>query len=122
MKKKEIFEEYKKKLKKWREEEQPASDLREVTFNDALVIMLKLHPTDRKESKKISKQILEYLAENEIVTTDEIVKALGISKPTFYNRLQFLRSMGLVRRERRIYYLATPRLYDFIKNHIRRFE
>lgn len=118
IKKEVILDEYHKKLENWRRNLQPVADLRELTFNDVALLVLKLHPTNREESKAITRKLLVFLAEQEVATTEEMIRELGISYPALLDRLKVLRTMNLVRRESRMFYLATPRLYEFVQKYM----
>lgn len=113
-----VLDQYEKKLETWRKDLQPVADLRELTFSEVMLIVLKLHPTNREDSKEITRNLLLYLAEHKIATSYEIQDAIGVSYPTLLERLKILRVMNLVRRESRMFYLATPRLYEFVKTYM----
>lgn len=109
---------YEKRLDDWKRMQQPVPDTRGLTHMDAEFVTFKLNPTKRKESREITRRLLEFMAESKIVTVDEIRTSLGITYPTIADRMETLRTLGLVRRELVVYYLATPRLYEFVEKHI----
>lgn len=113
-----ILHQYEQKLQRWQEQMQPVADLRELTFNDVMLLVLKLHPTNRADSKELTRKVINYLAEQKIATSYEIMEGVGISYPALLDRLKILRVMNLVRRESREFYIASPRLYEFVKTYM----
>jgi predicted transcriptional regulator len=113
-----ILGEYKVKLAGWKDRSQPVPDLQKLTVKDATMFVLGLHPTQRKQSKELTINLLKLLAESEILSLEEIEVKLNSTYPPLAKRLTAMRQYGMARREKKFYYLATPRLLEFIKEYM----
>lgn len=111
---------YEKKIMGWKKNSQPVAELRDLTAIDVMMLVMKLHPTDRKVSKEATKKLLQHLFIARVTTTADLSEATGLSYPALLERIKALRDMNIIRREKRVYYLATPRLDQFVKDHMER--
>lgn len=115
-KKQEILCTYRKKVTFWIEKDQPIPELKPLGLNDANLIKMQINKTNRKESIELTYALLRFLYKEQICTTEEIMGALEVTYPPIWNRLNMLRKYKLIRREHRVYYLATPRLMSLVDN------
>lgn len=110
---------YKQKLANWQRREINVIDLRKLDINSVMIIHYRLHRANKTKSKELTKELLEFLKQAEIATTEEILAAVKISYPALNRRLQELRRHGIIRRESRLYYLATPRLTELLDSYMK---
>jgi predicted transcriptional regulator len=115
-----VLKQYQEDVKRWQENNAHYMDIRPIAINDALYMKAVLHPTNKAESKNITKQLVEFICEREIVTAKEIYDALGLSDKPVLKRLKAFKELGLVRREAKKYYLPTPRMMELKKRYLRR--
>lgn len=120
LKEKTILEEYKKDLERWKANNAHYRDVQPLTMQDLLYIRAVLHPTNKKESKLLTKRLIEYLTDKEICTSQDIYRDLGYSDKPVLKRLRMFQQLGLVRRESKKYYMPTPRMYEIRKRYLRR--
>lgn len=119
-KKQTILDDYKKDIERWRERGSQYRDIQPVTTNDVLFMRAVLHPTNKAESKDVTKRLITLLCERKIVTSKEIFEALGLSDKPVMKRLKIFRQFALVRKESNKYYLPTPRMEEVYRRYLRR--
>lgn len=90
------------------------------TTTDMLYIRAVLHPTAKKESREMTRRLIELLCERGVCTMVEITEALGYSENPILKRLKLLRQNGYVRRESKKYYLPTHRMRFVHDNYLDR--
>lgn len=116
MKKLQIYMDYMTDVARWRLNNAHYIDIKPFTMNDIFFIKIKLHPTNKQDSKNITKKMLEFIHTKRIVTADEIYDELSLSETPVLNRMKIFREFGLVRREGKKYYMATPRMDEVMTN------
>ena len=117
--KEEILATYRKKVAFWVEKDQPIPELKPLSLNDANLIKMLINKTNKKESIELTNNLLRFLYNEQVCTTEDIMEALEVTYPPVWQRLNLLRKHKLVRREHREYYLATPRLTSFVERHLK---
>lgn len=120
-KKEQVLESYKGDVERWKVSGATHyKDIQKLEVNDVLFMRVVLHPTKRKASKDLTKTLVEYLCDKEIATADDIYKDLGVSDNPVLKRLKIFQQFGLIRRERKKYYLPTPRMHELRKRYLKR--
>jgi biotin operon repressor len=110
-----VLEQYHKDVERWKERGGHYKDIQGITTNDIMYIRRVLHPTEKVESKNVTKELITFLYQRQIVTANDIYDALGLSDKPVLKRLKTLREFGLVRRECKKYYLCTPRMNELVE-------
>jgi hypothetical protein len=106
----EILSDYKKRTAKMEELKTAHKDIQPLTTPDVMYIAAMLHPTARKESKEVTRKLINFLCDNAICTAQDIYDGLGYADKPVLTRLRKLMGFGLVRRESKKYYMPTPRM------------
>lgn len=109
-----VYNDYQNDVARWKERQAHYIDIKPLNMNELLFIKTRLHPTAKAESKEMSKKIMEFIHSKRIVTAEEIYEEFGYSDKPVLRRLKVLREVGLVRRESKKFYIATPRLDEAI--------
>lgn len=117
---KEVLSAYQKDLERWKERGAHYKDIQPLTIQDILYIRTILHPTSKKESKELTKSLVNYLCDIGICTAQDIYNDLGYSDKPVLKRLKLFQQFGLVRRESKKWYMPTPRMLEVKKRHLRR--
>ncbi len=112
-----VLEDYLGKLEKWRRNETPVKDLANLGMEEAFLMVVKMHSSNKKLSMDYTKAVLLYFENNKIATASEIRGEVGISYPALYRRLNILTKYGLLRRAEE-FFIATPRLSFFVKEYM----
>lgn len=115
-----VLDGYNKDVERWRERNGHYKDIQPMSMNDILLLMAQLHPTNRAESKKLTAELIIFICDREIVTAQEIYDELGLSDKPVLKRLKLFQQHGLIRRESKRYYLASPRIHEIRKRYLRR--
>jgi hypothetical protein len=105
-----ILAEYRDKAERLRAIHSQHKELQPLSIPDVLSIKMALHPTNRRESKDLTRRLVEYLVEVGICTADDIYQSLGCADKPVLQRLRKFKEYGLVRRESKKYYIATGRM------------
>jgi len=116
----EILDSYQNDVKRWRERGGQYKDIQPLTINDVIFMKAVIHPTARKASKEFTERLVIFLCEKKIATAEEIYTELKMSDNPVLKRLGLFQQFGLVRRERKKYYIATPRLEELRKRYLKR--
>lgn len=96
----------------------PPSFQTKFTPDDFRYFKMVIHPTARQESKDVTKKILLYLSEKDIVTSVQLQKDLDISEAPILKRLKVFREFKLCKRERNKFYRVTPRLKELVRLYV----
>lgn len=115
-----ILKSYQADVTRWKERGGRYKDIQPLAMGDILLLMAQIHPTKRAESKEVTRQLIEFLCDQEITTAKKIYEALGLSDKPVLKRLKLLQQHGLVRRESKRYYVATPRLQELRSRYLKR--
>jgi hypothetical protein len=115
-----IREQYEQDVIRWRERGGQYVDIKPLTLNDVIFLKTVLHPTEKKETKKVTENLVNFICESKIVTAEEIYTSLGLSDKPVLKRLKVFRQFGLIRRESKKYYLPTPRMEELHKRYLKR--
>lgn len=107
-----ILNDYRDKVVRLKAINSQHKELQPLSIPDVLNIKLTLHPTNKRESKELTRRLVEYLVEVEICTAGDIYDALGCTDKPTLQRLRKFKEYGLVRRESKKYYIATDRLIE----------
>jgi hypothetical protein len=109
---------YEAKIAGWKASGQATPETRPLTTTDLQLLEARLHPTKRQASMDLTQRIVEMLYNRRIVTTEEVCTVLTCHDVPVRKRFDALRKAGMVRQESRIYYLATPRLDEFVSTYL----
>ena len=93
--------------------------IRQLDMEEAFMIVMKLHPTKRKNSRKITVKFITCLMENEIVDQEDFLEYM--TRPSLLKRTDVFLKHGLIRKEmknRKVYIIKTERLDQFFKNYM----
>lgn len=112
---KQVYEAYERKLARIRESgyADRNKEMKPFDFGEVFMLMAELHPVKRPKALEITKQLIEVLCERKAVVAKDLYEEFGWNDRTLLKRLNILAKYGLVRREAKKYYLATPRLFLF---------
>jgi predicted HTH transcriptional regulator len=116
----EILSEYQRKVELMREQKTPHKDIQPLQVADILLLRAVIHPTDKKESKEMTRELVKFVCDQGIVTAEEIYSTFGWSDKPVMKRLKVLREFGIIRRESKKYYIATPRLLELRNKYLER--
>lgn len=89
-----------------------------ITPDELKFFRLAIHPTKRAESRDVTRKLLEYLNDKDLVTSLEIQQELGMAEMTVLKRLSILRQFNLIQRKLHRYYVVTPRLQELVRLYI----
>lgn len=95
-------------------------DTKPLDLNEGFYIFQELHPTKRRESLEITAKLVTFLIRSEVTTMEDVQRELGVSHPAILKRLKVLRRQGMVKRESKKFYIATPRLIEFQAKFLKR--
>ncbi len=112
-----VLEDYLGKLEKWRRDETPVKDLTNLGMEEAFLMVVKMHSSNKKLSMDYTKAVLMYFENNKIAVAVEIKNEVDISYPALYKRLNILTKYGLLRKVGE-FFIATPRLSMFVKEYM----
>lgn len=115
-----IIAAYHRDIARWRERGASYKDIQPLTMSDIILIRQVIHPTSRKESKEITKNLIEYICDRGICTAQEIYDHFGYSDKPVLKRLKLFQQFGLVRRESKKWYLPTPRMHELRERDLKR--
>lgn len=113
--KEKILQDYNEKLESWEKAEVPVKDYSDLKMEEAFIIIVSLHSSNKKLSREITAKLFRYLVKNRISSINDMRGEINISQPVLNRRLNILRKHGLVRKVDK-YFLATPRLDFFVKD------
>lgn len=116
----EIVSDYQRRVELMREQKTPHKDIQPLTINDIILFRALIHPTDKKESKDMTRELIKFVCDQGITTAEDIFNTYGWSDKPVMKRLKLLREFGMVRRESKKYYLPTPRLIELRNKYIER--
>lgn len=116
----EILSEYQAKARKLKEMGSQHKELQPLTVQEVLFIRAVLHPTAKKESRDVTRNLIKFLCDKAICTAQDIYDELGyVDKPVLH-RLKKFREHGLVRRESKKYYMPTMRMLELKDKYLER--
>jgi hypothetical protein len=115
-----ILDNYQADVARWKERGGHYKDIQPLAIGDVLLLRAQIHPTKRAESKEVTRSLVNYLCDQEITTAKRIYEDLGLSDKPVLKRLKLLQQHGLVRRESKRYYVATPRLQELRNRYLKR--
>jgi predicted Rossmann fold nucleotide-binding protein DprA/Smf involved in DNA uptake len=87
---------------------------------DMLYLRALLHPTSKRESRDMTRRLIELLCEKKICTAEELYAEMGRSTKSILRRLKILRQNGYLRRESKKYYITTHRMHVMHRNFLDR--
>lgn len=116
----EILSDYQKKVESLIANKSPYKEVQPLQISDLLLLSARLHPTDKKESKDITRELIKFVHDEGIVTAEQIYSTYGWSDKAVMRRLKILREFGIVRRESKKYYMGTPRLKELRNKYLER--
>jgi alkanesulfonate monooxygenase SsuD/methylene tetrahydromethanopterin reductase-like flavin-dependent oxidoreductase (luciferase family) len=112
----EVLQAYNKRVETWKSARNATHrDVQSVTAPDVMFLRSVIHPTNRKEAKELTRKIILYLYEHRVATAQDMYESVGISDNPFLKRMKILMNFGIVRRESKKFYLATPRLIELVE-------
>lgn len=117
---KEILDTYWKTAEELRKINSPYRELRPLTIPELLFIRANLHPTAKRESKEVTRKMVSYIVEKRICMAEDIYRDLGYADKPVMTRMKKFMEHGLVRRECKKYYIATPRMLELKANYLER--
>ena len=106
-------------LVRWKPKDCPYKDVNPPTPHDVIFLRAIIHPTSKKESIELTRNLIEFICDREICTAQEIYDHYGYSDKPVLKRLKIFQQHGLVRRESKKWYLATPRMQELRKKYMR---
>lgn len=115
-----ILDHYRERSEKLKAAGSPYKEIQPLSIPDVLSIRVILHPTNRKASKEMTKQLILLLCEKGIMTAEEIYAETGFTDKPVLQRLRKFRELGLVRREHKKYYMSTDRMLDLKNRYLER--
>jgi hypothetical protein len=98
----------------------PHKDIQPWEMKELLYFRAMIHPTDKKESKDMTRELIRFICDQAIVTADQIYEHFGWSDKPVMKRLKLFREFGLVKRESKKYYLPTPRMTELRNTYLER--
>lgn len=98
----------------------PHKDIQPLKTEEIMLFKALLHPTDKKESKDLTRELIKYICDQGIITAEEIYTKYNWSDKPVMRRLKLLREFGMVKREQKKYYMPTPRLLELRKDYLER--
>lgn len=113
----EVYAEYQTDIARWIERGAHYIDIKKLTTNDLIFLRAKIHPTSKQTSKDLTRKLVQLIYERKIITAKEIYETLGVADKPVLRRMKVLREFGIVRRESKKYYMASPRLEDLVNKH-----
>lgn len=116
----EILSEYQRKLKLMTSQKIPHKDIQPLTTAEIMLFTALLHPTAKKESKDLTRELIKYICDQGIITAEEIYAKYNWSDKPVMRRLKLLREFGMIKREQKKYYMPTPRLLELRKDYLER--
>jgi transcription initiation factor IIE alpha subunit len=116
----EILSNYQHRTELMKEQKTPHKDIKPFETTELLLLKALLHPTDRKESKDMTRELIKYICDQGIVTAEQIYEHFDWSDNPVMKRLKIFREFGLVKREAKKYYMPTPRLIELRKTYLER--
>jgi len=100
---------------KYTNQELPLRFRSRITPDELKFFRLAIHPTKRGDSREVTRRLLDYLKDKDLVTSLEIQEALGIAEMTVLKRLSILRQFNFIQRKLHRYYIVTPRLQELVR-------
>lgn len=115
----EILSNYQRKVALMRAQKTTHKDIQPLAMGDVLLVKALLHPTAKQTSKDMTKVLIEYLCDEGICTAEDIYTRFGWSNKPVMKRLKIFQNFGMVKRESKKYYIATPRLCELRDKYLR---
>jgi hypothetical protein len=115
----EILSDYQKNVERWKASGAHYADIQPLQSKDIIIIKQFLHPTNKRESKDMTKLLINFLCDEGITTAQDIYEKLQCSDKPILTRLKIMKQFGLIRREAKKYYIATPRLVEIQRKYLR---
>lgn len=116
----EILSLYQRKVELMKSQKTTYKDIQPISMSEMLLLRALLHPTARKESKDITRELIKFICDQGIVTAEEIYAKYGWSDKPVMRRLKLLREFGMIKRESKKYYMGTPRLQELRTRYLER--
>jgi len=116
----ELLAEYQRKVKLMTTQRTPHKDVQPLTTPEILLFRALLHPTNKKESKDMTRELVNYLCEQGITSAEDIYTKYNWSDKPVMRRLKLMREFGMVKREQKKYYMPTPRLFELQETYLKR--
>jgi predicted transcriptional regulator len=98
----------------------PHKEIQPLSIPEVLLIKAVLHPTNKADSKELTRKLIMHLCKSGITTAAEIYEALGCADKPILRRLRKFKEMGLVRRESKRYYMPTARMDELVEKFLDR--
>jgi hypothetical protein len=111
--KEEALQGYRANLDKWQKQGKFVKALTPFDSSEFLAVINQLHRSNNANYHKVTADVLTFIAERGVVTSEEILEAGICTLPAFYRRMKEFNAAALIRRESRMFYIATPRFNDF---------
>jgi len=116
----EILSEYQRKVRLMTSQKTPHKEIQPLEPRDIMLFRALLHPTDKKESKEMTRELVKYLCDQGITTAEDIYEKYGWSDKPVMKRLKLFREFGMLKREQKKYYMPTPRLLELRDTYLER--
>ena len=111
-----ILKAYEARVEQWKSNRNAKHrDIQSLLAPDVLFLRSVIHPTNRREAKELTRKVILYLHEHRIATAQDMYESIGISDNPFLKRVKILMNFGIVRRESKKFYMATPRLDELVE-------
>lgn len=120
MTKLEVLSEYQKRLELLRSANALHKEIKTLEIQEVLYLKLLLHKTKRQESMQMTYDLINYICAEACVTAEEIYIHFGWSNKPVLARLKIFKEFGLVKRLRKKYYVATPRMLELKEKYLSR--
>ena len=116
----EILSDYQRKLKLMTSQKTPHKDIQPLQPVEVMLFRALLHPTDKKESKDMTRELVKFICDKKILTAEDIYAEYNWSDKPVMRRLKLFREFGMVKRELKKYYMPTPRMIELRDNYLER--
>jgi len=116
----ELLSDYQRKVKLMISQKIPHKDIQPLDQRDIILFMALLHPTAKRESKELTKELITFICDQGIITAEDIYAKYNWSDKPVMRRLKLFREFGLIKREQKKYYMPTPRMLELRKTYLER--